>query len=228
MIMGFKELKQQARQSLQGNWRKSMIVVALTTILSALPSWIEMMVRPEDYFDPTYIVDYMSMFQPSSFGVFSFLWYLLIPGAVVLGLAGFFLHLIRRNSATETDTFEFFTNLSKFGKSVLYNVLITVYVFLWCLLLIVPGIIRSISYAMTPYIMQDHPEYSVNQAISKSIQMMAGYKWQFFLLQLSFLGWIILAICTFGIGLLWVFPYIQATNTHFYEQRKNENEVVKG
>lgn len=223
--MSFKELKEQAKQSLSGSWAKAILVIILTSLLSALPSWIEMMVRPGDYFDPTHTIDRANLYQPSTFNLFSLLWYLLIPGAVSLGLAGFFLHLIRRNSATELDAFEYFSSFSKFGKSILYNVLITIYVLLWCLLFIIPGIVRSIAYAMTPYILQDHPEYSVNQAIDESVQMMQGYKWEFFLLQLSFLGWAILSICTLGIGLLWLLPYIHATNTHFYEKRKSDFQL---
>lgn len=220
--MGFKELKQQAKQSLSGNWTKAVLVIIFASLLSALPSWLNMIVRPEDYFDPTHTMDPTNNFERSTFDLFSLLWYLIIPGAVTLGVAGYFLHLIRRNSATELDVFEYFSSFSKFGKSVLYNVLITVYVFLWCLLFIIPGIVKSIAYAMTPYILQDHPEYGVNQAIDESVQMMQGHKWEFFLLQLSFLGWGILCIFTFGIGLIWLVPYIQATNTHFYEKRKNE------
>ena len=100
----------------------------------------------------------------------------------------------------------------------------TAYVILWTLLLIVPGIIKAISYSQTYFVMKDNPELSFNAAIERSMAMMEGRKMQYFLLQLSFIGWIILAMLTFGLLTLWVNPYISATNAHFYEYVKEEYE----
>ena len=98
------------------------------------------------------------------------------------------------------------------------------YVILWTLLLIVPGIIKAISYSQTYFVMKDNPELSFNAAIERSMAMMEGHKMQYFLLQLSFIGWVILAMLTFGLLTLWVNPYICATNAHFYEYVKEEYE----
>ena len=100
----------------------------------------------------------------------------------------------------------------------------TAYVILWALLLIVPGIIKAISYSQTYFVLKDNPELSFNAAIERSMAMMEGRKMQYFLLQLSFIGWIILAMLTFGLLTLWVNPYISATNAHFYEYVKEEYE----
>ena len=102
--------------------------------------------------------------------------------------------------------------------------LVSVYTFLWALLLIVPGIIKSISYSQTAFILKDNPELSYNTAIERSMSMMEGYKMQYFLLQLSFIGWILLCVLTCGILNLWVLPYMTATNAHFYEFVKEEYE----
>ena len=99
-----------------------------------------------------------------------------------------------------------------------------VYVLLWTLLLIVPGIIKAISYSQTYYVMKDNPELSFNAAIERSMAMMEGYKMQYFLLRLSFIGWILLGIISCGILFLWVNPYISATDAHFYEYVKEEYE----
>jgi uncharacterized membrane protein len=99
-----------------------------------------------------------------------------------------------------------------------------VYIILWSLLLFVPGVIKSISYSQTNYILKDNPELSFNAAIERSMAMMEGHKMQYFLLSLSFIGWILLAIITCGILSLWVNPYICATNAHFYEYVKEEYE----
>ena len=102
--------------------------------------------------------------------------------------------------------------------------LVSVYTFLWSLLLIVPGIIKSISYSQTSFILKDNPELAYNEAIERSMAMMEGYKMRYFLLQLSFIGWILLCVLTCGILNLWVVPYMTATNVHFYEFVKEEYE----
>lgn len=100
----------------------------------------------------------------------------------------------------------------------------SLYVFLWTLLLIVPGVIKSISYSQTMYILKDCPELSFNAAIERSMAMMEGHKWGCFKLYLSFIGWVLLAIVTLGIALFWVAPYMSATFANYYEQVKAEYE----
>ncbi|MDE5561360.1 MAG: DUF975 family protein [Bacteroidaceae bacterium] len=97
-----------------------------------------------------------------------------------------------------------------------------VYTFLWTLLLVVPGIIKRLSYAMTSYILLDNPELKGNAAIERSMAMMCGHKMQLFWLYLTFIGWAILCIFSFGIGYFWLCPYMQASMVRFYEQVKGE------
>lgn len=99
-----------------------------------------------------------------------------------------------------------------------------IYTFLWALLLIVPGIIKSYSYAMTPYILKDNPELRYNSAIERSMAMMDGYKWKYFCLQLSFIGWAIVCIFTLGIGYLWLYPYVLSAQAKFYLEVKANYE----
>lgn len=93
-------------------------------------------------------------------------------------------------------------------------------VFLWSLLLIVPGIIKSFSYAMTPYIMVEHPEYSASEAINASCELMRGHKWDLFCLYLSFIGWAFLSVITCCIGFFWLEPYISVAQAAFYKDLK--------
>lgn len=113
-----------------------------------------------------------------------------------------------------------FDGFSDFGRIVGTKLLQAIYTFLWTLLLVVPGIVKSYSYAMTDYILKDYPELSNNAAIEKSMAMMDGYKMKLFLLDLSFIGWAILCIFTFGIGLLFLKPYMQVAHAAFYEDLK--------
>ena len=102
--------------------------------------------------------------------------------------------------------------------------LMTLFVMLWSLLLIVPGVIMAIAYSMTPYILVDEPQLSVMDALRKSEQMMRGRKMEFFLLELSFIGWFLLSCITFGVGLLWLEPYMTGTIAAYYEDLKKEFE----
>lgn len=101
-------------------------------------------------------------------------------------------------------------------KNVLAMFLVYVLTILWSLLLVVPGIIKGLSYSLTPYIIKDYPELSANQAIDLSVRMMNGHKAKLFWLWLSFIGWFILSILTLGVGLLWLLPYMQTTLAAFY------------
>lgn len=97
-----------------------------------------------------------------------------------------------------------------------------IYTVLWTCLLVIPGIIKGYSYAMTEYILEDDKEIENNAAIEKSMAMMEGHKMELFLLDLSFIGWYLLAILTCGIGLLWVTPYQYTARVAFYEDLKAE------
>lgn len=96
------------------------------------------------------------------------------------------------------------------------------YTLLWSLLLIIPGIVKACSYAMTPYILYDNPKLQGNAAIELSMRMMRGHKMKLCVLYLSFIGWFLLCILTLGIGFLWLKPYVQASKAAFYEDVKEE------
>lgn len=98
------------------------------------------------------------------------------------------------------------------------------YVSLWALLFVVPGIIKSISYSQIYYILNDNPMLAYDRAIERSMTMMEGHKWEYFCLCISFIGWFLLGILTIGIGFLWITPYVSKTLALFYEDLKAEYE----
>ena len=102
----------------------------------------------------------------------------------------------------------------------------SLYTFLWMLLLIVPGIIKAISYSMTPFILAEHPNLTASQAIDLSKQMMDGHKMDLFILDLTFIGWGLLSALTLGIGALWLNPYTNAAHAAFYRQLQVENKYT--
>ena len=165
---------------------------------------------------------------------------LIIGGAAKLGYVKFNLNLIDRKPAAFSDLFSCFNRL---GDGICMNLLMALYIFLWTLLFIIPGIIKTYSYAMTPYILAEHPEMRANQAITESRRIMSGNKWRLFCLRFSFIGWALLCvlpmfvllplvmigvagfvlwvIVSFGAligGLLFLTPYQEAAQAAFYRE----------
>lgn len=120
-----------------------------------------------------------------------------------------------------------FSGFKNYGRALGTPLLMGLYVFLWSLLLVIPGIIKAYSYAMTYYVALDHPELGAEKCIQESMRLMPGHKMKLFLLDLSFIGWGLLCILTFGIGFLWLAPYISISHAHFYEELKAANQEVK-
>lgn len=104
------------------------------------------------------------------------------------------------------------------------------YIVLWGLLLIIPGIIKSYEYRMVNYILAENPEMNTKEVFAMSRDMMRGNKWKAFVLDLSFLGWHLLSLITIGLaGIFYVFPYRNMTNAALYEflrYGRNEGDVV--
>ena len=99
------------------------------------------------------------------------------------------------------------------------------YVFLWTLLFIIPGIIASLRYGMTDYILSENPEITASEAIQRSKEMMKGNCWRLFCLEFSFFGWILLAVLTCGVGYLWLTPYMSASYAAFYREISQSDNV---
>lgn len=112
-------------------------------------------------------------------------------------------------------------------KSIKVIGLMSIYIFLWCLLLFIPGIIKSYSYCFAPYISMDNDELTAEECINESMKMMNGNKMKLFLLDLSFIGWYLLCIVTLGIAILWVVPYHEAARIALYEDIKAQPQVIK-
>jgi len=142
----------------------------------------------------------------------------LFSGLVFFAYSMFCLDLVKTKQAHPGA---FFSGIFKnFFKRWGASLLVSLYTCLWSLLFILPGLIKSYSYAMTPYIMMEKPEMGIRDAITKSRQIMKGHKWQLFCLDLSFTGWMLLSIVTLGIALIWVWPYYSTARATFYKEIK--------
>lgn len=142
---------------------------------------------------------------------------IILAGPMALGVSIFSLALARNQQARFEQIFNGFFN---FGTSLGAYLLMVLFVILWTLLLIIPGIIAALSYSLTFFILADDPAIGPMEAIDKSKKMMYGFKWKYFCLSLRFLGWAILCLFTLGIGFLWLIPYMQVSFANFYDDVK--------
>ena len=137
-----------------------------------------------------------------------------VLGSIVeVGYARFNLDLVDRLEPSFESLFGYF---SYWKTTAIARLLQSLYILLWTLLLVIPGIVASYSYAMTGYILAEHPELTAGEAIKRSKEMMSGNRWRLFCLNISFIGWDILCLFTLGIGSLWLNPYKQAATAVFY------------
>ncbi|MBQ9784884.1 MAG: DUF975 family protein [Clostridia bacterium] len=147
---------------------------------------------------------------------------LIVTGPLAVGSAFYFLNIARKKEGASGDIGAMLKPVSgDAGGTIILGLLTTLFTILWSLLFIIPGIIKSFSYAMAPYIKADHPEYTATQALDESRRIMNGNKWRLFCLNLSFIGWLIVGALACGIGTLWVAPYMSAAQAAFYEEIKN-------
>jgi len=141
---------------------------------------------------------------------------LIINGPMQLGSAIFSLNIARKK---ELELSQIFEGFKLFTESFVAYILIVLFTSLWSLLFIIPGIIAALSYSQTFYILADN-KISALDAIKESKKIMYGNKWKLFCLGFRFIGWGLLAILTFGIGLLWLVPYMSVSFANFYEDIK--------
>ena len=143
---------------------------------------------------------------------------------VEIGLTYFMVQFINDKEYKFNDIFKF-SNI--FVKSLIVSILRAVFVFLWALLLIIPGIMKAFSYSLIPMIMADdkYKDLEGTAVLKKSQEMMQGHRMDFFVLMLSFIGWHILAVFTLFILELWIIPYQEAAQIKFLYDVKSDYEA---
>jgi uncharacterized membrane protein len=199
----FSEFRAQARQALEGQWDKAAIIGLI-------------------YF--LFVGSYSMMPQIGGYWAGgSWVYYIFIVSILAYGIKNAFLKLKRDNSLEIGDLF---CGFKEYPRILGVMTLRFLYTFLWTLLLIVPGIIKAYSYAMTPYIVKDNPNIGANEAIKQSMKMMKDHKMDLFALDLTFIGWGILSLLTAGLGFILLEPYFAATRAAYYEALKQDFETI--
>ena len=212
--MEYKTLKSRALNNLTGNWGLSVGVALLAAMLGGLTLSTSFNLNIDEEVLQKFPRTAMALLitAGSLAGTVNLLHFIL-GGTINLGCTQY---LLDQYDGKELACKTLFSKFDRFAQGFLQRFLRNLYIALWSLLFIVPGIVKIYSYAMTPYIMAEHPEMTANEAITASRQLMDGHKGELFCLHLSFIGWQFLNLFTMGIGSLWLNPYMQATEAAFY------------
>jgi uncharacterized membrane protein len=148
---------------------------------------------------------------------------MLITGPLVLGLYILFLNITR---GTEARFSQLFDGFGSFGNALAAYIVMCIFIVLWMLILIVPGIIAALGYSQTFFIMADNKNIDGLAALRRSKEMMQGHKGKLFGLCCRFIGWFLLGIITLGIGFLWIGPYCFASMAKFHDDIKAAQQKV--
>ena len=198
--MEIKEVKQWAKEKVNG--KRLLILVALI-ILSALSGYT--VVNNKD--------SALSSLLSIAISLLLFI--------VTVGYAKFMLNFINDKEYSLDQLWSYFGDWKNLATVWIHE---TVMVFLYYLLLIIPGIIKTISYSLVPYILVDDPNMSSSDVLDLSAKMMDGHKMDYFKLELSFIGWHLLAVLTLGILEIWIAPYQATAMAKFLIEVKSEYE----
>lgn len=204
-------LKKKAKQQLKGK----LLLAAVTLLLGQILSNMDLL-SPEIY-NFEYTETSMTF---TTLRILSFL----LNGVICLGVSRFSLNIINNREEARFSTL--FSGFSVYLKVLGLHILSMLAIMLGTTLLIVPGIIISLMFSQAYYILAEDDDKSIIQCLRESYQMMKGHKWELFIFQLSFLGWIILVVVTLGLAAIWVEPYIQVTFANYYLELKGSNENI--
>ena len=194
------ELKKNAKNQLKDNWILAIGVLIVCQLISYVPNILSM-------------VSENLVFV----GIVIPILILAITGPLSIGQCKFFINLANKSNPKFSDLWYGFNNIL---KAIGVALLVGIIVFLGSLLFVIPGIIFAYRYSQVYYIMAENPDISVLDCLRESARIMKGHKMELFILELSFLGWIILTALTCGIAGLYVLPYYSATLANFYLEIK--------
>ena len=218
-----RDYRELARENLQGNWKPSVITGMIACMLggliigSAFFPEFEIKIENQNFRNIADIFTYIFAHSGLAISMVSALnlLHFILGGVIQLGYAQYLLNQHDRKAFQISDLFSKF---DYFGAGFCQNFLRGLYVFLWSLLFVIPGVVAQYRYAMTPFIMAEHPELTASEAIRASKKMMDGNKWALYCLDFTFFGWALLCSLTRNIGNLWLNPYRNAAYAAFYRR----------
>lgn len=217
------DFRKTAREALKGKWGLALGTGIVAALLGGTKGYdFQFNINMPDESSLMYSYSVMRFFGFATvIAIISLVISVVIGGVTEIGYKSFNLKLVRRENPQFENLFDYFKYMKKGVAMVLLR---GVLIFLQLLLFIIPGIIAIYRYALIPYILAENPDMPVMEALELSKKMMVGNKMRLFGLQLSFIGWMFLSVLTFGIGFLWLSPYMEAATASFYESIKTKAE----
>lgn len=205
--MSIGKLKAKARNDLKGKYEETIIMLLVYFAISRVSNYV--------------LANLNELIGISKFSALmvEYVLSLALLGIFGYGITSYYLKVSRGEEVTFKELFSK-TNLAL--PYIFLSVVTGIFIFLWSFLFIIPGIIASISYSLVHYIKLDNPELNEFDVIKRSKEMMKGHKMDYLILCLSFIGWEILGVFTFGILYVWLIPYMNVTIANFYNQLKQE------
>ena len=225
--MSSRDLRYQARRALAGRWGVAILAGFLAAFFGGLVNSvsngisIELDEETMKYFqmsESTIEALFGVALSATTLSLVQFI----MGGPVQLGYSHFLLKMHRGEDAQVKDLFSQFY---RFAEGFCLYLLRGIFIVLWSMLFVIPGIVKSYSYAMAHFILLENPSMSCVDAITRSRQLMDGHKAELFVLRLSFIGWHFLCILTCGIGYLWLIPYQNAAEAAFYHNLTDPTPV---
>ena len=220
--MGFSKLKGDAKKSLKGHWSDTLIIIVLYIIIFSIAQRLDVKVFGGN--NVTYDIlqkpDYFKFEILNNHLEYHVRLFSMIAGLMMLmGLNSYFL---KRSRNEEVTWQELFNKYNLILDALLIGIFVAIFVFCWTLLLIIPGIIATIAYSMAYLVKLDNKDLNAIECIKKSKELMKGHKFDYFLLQLSFIGWILLGPFTLFLLYFWLAPYMAKTNCNLYNELVNK------
>ncbi len=203
------KIKKQAKKMIKNNlwniWKPYLIVWGISLLLSYL---VVLILNLDAESIKSNLVDLIISF---------------VTLPLTVGYLSFLLNFVRGKKTTVNDVF---SKMNIILPIFAVNIIVSLAVVVGCVFLIVPGVIVGLMFSMTSYLLADG-ETNIGDVLKKSINMMKGYKWNYFVFCLSFLGWILLGVVTLGLAYIYVLPYMNVATTLYYEELKNNQVVIK-
>ena len=220
-----------AKQQLQGRWGIPILITVIITIITsifAIPDMIRTISESSNVMASENIDQYilaMSELSSSNTSFISTIIQAIVAG--ILSLASLNVYIQMTRSPEPVSFSLFIEGLNNWFKATLATLWQFIWLFLWSLLFIIPGVIKSIEYSMMFYIIAEYKNISVTKAMKISMIITKGHKMDIFLLELSFIGWVLLSCLTLGLGLIILEPYVELTHVNTFHDLLQE-AIEKG
>ena len=235
------EIRQEARKSLTGKWGKAALATLVFFVIDYVISFVLNLVPAIGAIASTIIsvplsfgfivvvmaklkrgeeISYIEFFK-NGFDKFAKVWqvtlwiFVKMLAPLAVAIVGIFIMLF--GFTMSATSYALSANTTTGSLFTIIGVIVYIAGIIW-------AIPKSYLYKLALYIINDNPDMFAKDAVEKSAEIMNGHRWEFFWLQLTFIGWAFLACLTFGIGMLWLIPYIQVSTVAFYDNLIGNND----